>query len=55
MPFYEFECADCSKTFDHKETFQEHDQHPEIHCPHCGSTNVHQLVNSVGVKTSKKS
>ncbi|WP_159452225.1 FmdB family zinc ribbon protein [Singulisphaera sp. GP187] len=55
MPMYEFECADCSKTFDEKETFEEHDRHKEIRCPHCGGTNVHQLVTPTGVKTSKKS
>jgi len=54
MPMYEFECADCSRTFDAKETFEEHDRHKEIRCPHCGGTNVHQLVTPTGVKTSKK-
>lgn len=55
MPMYEFECADCSKTFDVKETFKEHDEHKEVRCPHCGGANVHQLVTPTGVKTSKKS
>jgi hypothetical protein len=26
-----------------------------IHCPHCGSTRVHQLVSSFSAVTSKKS
>jgi putative FmdB family regulatory protein len=55
MPMYEFECADCSKSFDAKETFEEHDRHKEIRCPYCGGTNVHQHVTPVGVKTTKKS
>ncbi|MBX6315686.1 MAG: zinc ribbon domain-containing protein [Isosphaeraceae bacterium] len=55
MPMYEFECADCAKTFTAQESFEEHDQHREVKCPHCGSTNVHQLLTPVGVKTSKKS
>jgi hypothetical protein len=28
MPVYEFRCTKCSKTFDEKETFAEHDKHP---------------------------
>ena len=55
MPMYEYECADCSRTFDEKESFEEHDRHKEIRCPHCGGTKVHQLVTPVGVKTSRKS
>src|SRR5262249_4786053 len=55
MPMYEFQCADCSKTFDEKESFEEHDRHGQVKCPHCGGTNVQQLVTPVGVKTSKKS
>ena len=55
MPVYEFRCTKCSKTFDDKETFAEHDQHPEVKCPHCGSTAVEPLVSPVLVKTSKKS
>jgi putative FmdB family regulatory protein len=55
MPVYEFECARCQTTFTEKETFEEHDRHPEVKCPKCGSTEVHGLVSAVGVKTSKKS
>ena len=51
MPMYEYECADCSKTFDEKKSFEEHDRHKEIRCPHCGGTNVHQVVTPVGVQT----
>jgi putative FmdB family regulatory protein len=55
MPVYEFECAKCGKTFTEHETFEEHDRHPEVKCPDCGSTEVHQHMTPVGVKTSKKS
>jgi len=55
MPVYEFECAKCQTTFTEKETFEEHDRHPVVKCPKCGSTEVHNLVSAVGVKTSKKS
>jgi putative FmdB family regulatory protein len=55
MPVYEFRCTECSKTFDEKETFAEHDKHPEVKCPHCGSTAVEPLMSAVLVKTSKKS
>jgi putative FmdB family regulatory protein len=55
MPVYEFRCKACSKTFDEKETFAEHDQHPKVTCPHCGSAEVEPLLSPVLVKTSKKS
>lgn len=55
MPIYQFECAGCSKTFDEQESFKDHDRHKPVKCPHCGSTDVHQLVTPVGVKTSRKS
>jgi putative FmdB family regulatory protein len=52
---FEFRCKKCSKTFDDKETFAEHDKHPKVKCPHCGSTAVEPVVTPVLVKTSKKS
>ena len=55
MPDYEFECTKCSKVFTDHESFAEHDKHPAVKCPDCGSTEVRQLVAPVGVKTSKKS
>jgi putative FmdB family regulatory protein len=55
MPTYEFQCKKCSGTFDEKETFEEHDRHREVKCPHCGSTEVEQTHAPVGVKTGKKS
>jgi putative FmdB family regulatory protein len=55
MPLYEFHCKKCSKTFEDKETFAEHDQHPKVKCPYCHSTAVEPVMTPVGVKTSKKS
>jgi putative FmdB family regulatory protein len=55
MPDYEFQCSKCSKVFTDHETFAEHDKHPKVKCPECGSTEVRQVINPVGVKTSKKS
>jgi putative FmdB family regulatory protein len=55
MPMYEYECEGCGKGFTEKESFEEHDRHPVVKCPHCGGTTVHQLVTPVGVKTSRKS
>jgi putative FmdB family regulatory protein len=55
MPDYEFECSKCSKVFIDHETFAEHDKNPKVKCPECGSTDVHQLIAPVSVKTSKKS
>ena len=55
MPLYEFHCTKCSKTFDDEEAFAEHDNHPKVKRPHCGSTDVKPVVTPVLVKTSKKS
>ena len=55
IPDYEFECSKCSKIFTDHETFAEHDKHPKVKCPACGSTEVHPVMSPVGVKTAKKS
>ncbi len=55
MPLYEFRCKSCAKTFDEKETFAEHDRHPQVKCPHCGSTDVEPVMMPFEVRTSKKS
>ena len=55
MPLYEFRCKSCSMTFDEKETFAEHDKHPVVRCPHCGSTDAGAGYYAVEAKTSKKS
>ena len=55
MPYYEFECTQCGKTFAQKQTFQEHDQHKQVKCPKCGGTKVSRQISAVFAKTSKKS
>ena len=55
MPPYGFYCKKCMKTFDDKETFAEHDKHPQVSCPRCGSTDVEPVMMPVEVRTSKKS
>lgn len=55
MPIYEFECEKCHNQFVVVETFSEHELHLVHKCPKCGSTEVHQLISSIHVVTSKKS
>jgi putative FmdB family regulatory protein len=55
MPGYEFQCKKCSTIFDERETFREHDEHKQVKCPKCGSTDVEQVLTPSGVKTAKKS
>ncbi|MEK9136659.1 MAG: zinc ribbon domain-containing protein [Bacteroidota bacterium] len=55
MPTYEFQCADCTKTFTAHFTMEEHERGILPACEHCGSRNVKQLLGSSMVITSKKS
>jgi putative FmdB family regulatory protein len=55
MPMYQYECKGCAKTFEEKATFAEHDRHREVTCPHCGGTDVAQVLTPTGVMTAKKS
>jgi len=55
MPEYEFECMQCHQVFTQHQSFQEHDQHPTVKCPHCGSEDVHQMISAAFTKTAKKS
>jgi putative FmdB family regulatory protein len=55
MPFYEFECTKCGKTFTVKQSFAQHDRHEKVACPSCKSSKVEQLLSPVMAKTSKKS
>jgi putative FmdB family regulatory protein len=54
MPIYEFECKQCSHSFDLAESVTEHDKHAEK-CPKCGSGEIARVISSVSVKTSRKS
>ena len=55
MPYYEFECTQCQKTFTEKQTFKEYDQLKNTRCPNCHSTKVKPVIGSVFAKTSRKS
>jgi len=55
MPTYEFECAQCGKTFAEKLTFEEHDRRTKVKCPKCNSSKVQQHISTTFAKTSKKS
>lgn len=55
MPYYEYECRNCGKSFTDKQSFEEHDQHKKMKCPKCGSEKVEQLVGSFSIKTPRKS
>lgn len=55
MPTYEYKCKKCSKPFEAKSTFEEHDRHKKVKCPHCGSKNAGPRIAPIGVKTAKKS
>ena len=55
MPFYDYECSQCGKTFTRQESFQEHDRRRSVKCPECGGRKTRQLVPVAYVKTSKKS
>lgn len=62
MPYYEYECRACGKSFEALQSFEERDRHEEhgrhepLKCPKCGSKRVEQVLSSsVYVITSKKS
>jgi len=55
MPFYDYECRECQKTFTQQESFEEHDRRRNLKCPECGSRKTRQLVPAAHVQTSKKS
>ena len=55
MPYYEFECAQCGRKFNEKQSFEEHDQGKRVKCPKCRSQKVKPVIGSVFAKTSKKS
>jgi putative FmdB family regulatory protein len=54
MSEYVFHCADCNKEFTQRIHISEREQAP-VTCPHCHSTQVHQLVTAFSAVTSKKS
>ena len=55
MPFYEYECRECGKTFTRQESFERHDRQRNVKCPECGARKTRQLMSTAHVLTSKKS
>ena len=54
MPYYDYECSQCRKTFTVKMSYEEHGR-KRVKCPKCGTRKVEQVVTPVMAKTSKKS
>ena len=55
MPYYDYECKECGKTFTVKETFAEHDRHRHVKCPLCESRRTERILAEVFAQTAKKS
>jgi putative FmdB family regulatory protein len=54
MPIYTYRCSSCGTSFERIESMSRHGtDHPG--CPECKSTDVEQRIDSVSVKTRKKS
>ncbi|MFP4316444.1 MAG: FmdB family zinc ribbon protein [Desulfovibrionales bacterium] len=51
---YEFQCTGCKKTFSETMPVAEVGTRT-VSCPHCGSSQVEQVISSVYTKTSRKS
>ncbi len=54
MSQYLFHCQDCNKEFTQALHMSDVDK-AGVTCPHCGGTQVHQLVAAFTAVTSKKS
>jgi putative FmdB family regulatory protein len=55
MPYYDFTCDQCKRTFTRRESFEEHDRRTRRTCPDCGSRRTRRLIPVARVHTSKKS
>lgn len=55
MAYYEYECGKCGHRFTLKESYAEHDRHKQVECPQCKCKDVRQHMESVHVKTARKS
>jgi putative FmdB family regulatory protein len=54
MPVYEYHCRACGETFDRVEPLSEHGR-GRLSCPHCKSSQVHQVLTTFFAKTGRKS
>jgi len=55
MPWYDYYCTECKKTFTKQESMDKHEQRHWIKCEHCGSRKTRQVPQPANVITSKKS
>jgi putative FmdB family regulatory protein len=46
MPFYRYECANCSNEF---RVLRRNDEEDSVSCPHCGSVKTKRLLPRIGV------
>jgi putative FmdB family regulatory protein len=49
MPFYEFECKDCSEVFEVRATIKEKEAGLELVCPKCDSHEVRQMLTAASM------
>jgi putative FmdB family regulatory protein len=54
MPIYEFRCKNCQRRFDKRLSYQEYGS-VEIHCVHCGSSDIQRRISRVRVARSDES
>jgi putative FmdB family regulatory protein len=55
MPYYDYYCTQCKKTFTKRESMQQHMQRRSTKCEKCGSTRTRRVLQPAFVVTSKKS
>lgn len=54
MPTYVFFCKDCKRQYEQVLSVAKRSK-AKLECPHCGGTNVHQLITGFYARTSRKS
>ncbi len=54
MPTYQYICRDCGHEFEQVMPIREHEQHAQVQCPKCHSTNVQQEPARFQAVTSSK-
>ncbi len=55
MPVYDYICKSCHQEFEKIITLREHEDDPQVTCPHCGSRDVEQEATAFYAVTGKKS
>jgi len=49
MPTYTYKCRECERKFSLEATVSEKEEGLDVSCPHCGSEDVFQSFDRVGV------